>query len=105
FPADATAGGPAPGAAPATIRIKMPAEGGRLTIDDYNVPSMSDSHIYVTLPIGSNDTRKISFHTQIMKDGKPTTVTRQLTVKPGQRADVDFTRSEGSSTNPNPGRE
>jgi uncharacterized protein (TIGR03000 family) len=98
FPPDATTSSPAPGAAAATVRITMPADSGRLTIDDYTVPSMSDRHVYVTLPINTNDTRKISFKTEVMKDGKRETVTRQVTVKPGQTANVDFTTKAG----PNP---
>jgi len=93
-----------PGAAAATVRIRMPAGSGRLTIDDYTVPSGGDNHIYVTLPISSNDTRKISFRTEIMKDGKRETVTKQVTVKPGQRADVDFTAPSGGAPTPGPGR-
>ncbi len=75
----------------ATITIQVPS--GRLMIDDYTVPSPGDRHTYVTGPIPANQTRTITFKTEVMKDGRMQPMTKQVTVKPGQKATVEFVTS------------
>jgi len=75
---------------PAEVAVMLPAP-GRLMIDDYPVPSISDRHVYVTAPLAPNETRQVTFTTQVMKDGKPLTVTKLVTLKPGERTQVAIT--------------
>ena len=73
----------------ATVTIRLPSP-GPLTIDDYRVPYTTDSHVFVTSSLGADESRKLTFTTQVMKDGKPEAMTKQITVKRGQKREVDF---------------
>jgi uncharacterized protein (TIGR03000 family) len=73
----------------ATVTVRLPSA-GPLTIDDYRVPYTTDNHVFVTSPLGADETRKLTFTTQVMKDGKPEAMTKQITVKRGQNREVDF---------------
>jgi uncharacterized protein (TIGR03000 family) len=73
----------------ATITVRLP-EAGPLTIDDYQVPTMTNEHVYITSPIGAKETRTINFSSPVMRGGVRETLTKKVTVRPGQRVTVDL---------------
>jgi len=87
YPADTTA---------ATITVRL-AEPGTLMIDDYQVATVSDRHTYITSSIPANETRKVTSKTYVNRGGARELVTREATVKPGQRLDVDFRTPAGKN--------
>jgi uncharacterized protein (TIGR03000 family) len=73
----------------ATIVVTLPGQ-SRLTIGDYTTPGASDRHIYVTSPIADGKTEQVIFKAQVVRDGKTETVTRTVTVKPGEETTVSL---------------
>jgi uncharacterized protein (TIGR03000 family) len=73
----------------ATITVRLP-EPGPLTIDNYQVPMISDQHTYITSSIAPNGTRTITFTSPLMRGGVRETLTKKVTVKPGERVTVDL---------------
>jgi uncharacterized protein (TIGR03000 family) len=71
----------------AEIAVTLPAA-GQIVIDDYTVPTVSNRHVYVTAPLGADETRQVTFRAEVMRDGKRQTVTKQIAVKAGQRTEV-----------------
>jgi uncharacterized protein (TIGR03000 family) len=73
----------------ATVIVTLPEE-GYMGIDDYRSPVFSNRHTYITSPIGTNETRKITFWTEVTRDGKREKVSKEVTVKPGQKTEVNL---------------
>jgi uncharacterized protein (TIGR03000 family) len=76
--------------APARIVVSLPAD-ARLTIDEYTSPALSDTHIIVSSPLGTEQTRTYVLTARAMRDGKMQTVEERVTVHGGEETKVTLT--------------
>jgi uncharacterized protein (TIGR03000 family) len=73
--------------APARIIVSLPAD-ATLIIDDYTSPGRSDTHIIVSSPLGTDQTRTYVLKAQALRDGKLQTTEESVTVRGGEEKTV-----------------
>lgn len=93
---------PAPkmtGSLPATLIVSLPVD-ATLTIDDHPTTSSSASRIFTTPPLQTGSEYSYTLRAQIMREGRPVAVSRQVAVRPGEQTQIrlDFPVSETSVT-------
>jgi uncharacterized protein (TIGR03000 family) len=75
--------------APATIVVSVPAD-AKVTIDNNPTTSTSDRRVFVSpsLPLGRD--YHYSVQAKVMRDGKPVTVAKTITVRAGEETQVSL---------------
>jgi len=69
--------------------VTLPAD-ARLTIDDYQATSVSDSRTFETPALEQGKDYHYTLKAEIVRDGKVQTVVRQVTVRAGQASQVSL---------------
>jgi len=72
---------------PATIVVSLPAE-AKLTIDDFVTSSTSERRVFVSPALTPGKTYSYTFKAEVMRDSKPVTVTKEVTVRAGEETPV-----------------
>jgi len=72
---------------PATIVVSLPAE-AKLTIDDFVTSSTSERRVFVSPDLTPGKTYSYTFKAEVMRDNKPVTVSKEVTVRAGEETPV-----------------
>jgi uncharacterized protein (TIGR03000 family) len=83
--------------APATIVVQVPA-GAKLYVDDYLTKQESATRSFTTPPLAYGGEYKYQFKVEVVRDGKPVTETRQVSVQAGGRTEVDLSNVAPQAT-------
>jgi uncharacterized protein (TIGR03000 family) len=83
--------------APALIVVQVP-EGARLYVDDYLTKQEAAKRWFTTPPLAYGREYKYQFKVEVVRDGKPVTETRQVSVQAGLRTDVNLIDVAGTAT-------
>src|SRR5207248_283539 len=73
--------------APARIVVSMPAD-ARFSFDNYTSPVKSDTHIIVSSPLGTAETKTYVLKAEVVRDGKIQTIEKEVAVRSGEEAKV-----------------
>lgn len=71
---------------PATLVVSLPAD-ATLTIDDHRTTSTSGVRVFVTPPLSAG-AYTYTLNAQIVRDGQPVALTRQVAVRAGEETQV-----------------
>jgi len=82
------------GSAPATITVRLPAN-ARLTVDGAPTRSSSDTRALVTPELERGKDFHYTLEAQIIRDGKPVTLSKRVTVRAGEETEVTFDDAAG----------
>jgi uncharacterized protein (TIGR03000 family) len=87
----------AQGAAPATIIVSLPAD-ARLSFDGTPTQSTSALRVFASPPLTPGRTFAYTLTAQIMRDGRPAQMSRQVNVRAGQTTNVALTFPTADAT-------
>jgi uncharacterized protein (TIGR03000 family) len=76
--------------APARIVVSMPAD-ARFSFENYTSPVKSDTHVIVSAPLGTAETKTYVLKAEVVRDGKVQTIEKEVTVRSGEEAKVTLT--------------
>jgi uncharacterized protein (TIGR03000 family) len=82
--------------APATIVVTLPAD-AKLTVDGQTTRSTSGERSFVTPPLATDQNFSYTLKAEIMGDGQPVTIRRQVTVRGGEETRVDLAFPEATA--------
>jgi len=83
------------GPARATITVRLPAD-ARLTIDGEATRSTSDTRSFVTPPLERDKDFHYTLEARVLRDGKPVTMSKRVTVRAGEETQVSLDASSGN---------
>jgi uncharacterized protein (TIGR03000 family) len=89
-PAPAEVAAPAPGDAPATITLLVPAD-AQVFFDGHLTTQTGTERVYVTPPLERGSTFNYSIRARWTENGRPVEQTRRVPITAGARVRVDFT--------------
>lgn len=78
----------------ATIVVTLP-QAAPISIDDYQVGTSTDRHVFITAPLAEGESRTYTFKAVVTVDGKRETVTKQVSVTAGQEMNVSLVSAGG----------
>jgi uncharacterized protein (TIGR03000 family) len=76
-------------AAPATVVVNLPAD-AKLRVDDYLTTSTSTSRVFVSPALTPGQDFTYTLKAEIVRDGKTVVATKQITVRAGERTNVNI---------------
>jgi uncharacterized protein (TIGR03000 family) len=82
--------------APATLIVNLPPD-AKLTIEDQPTRSQSAQRTFVSPPLKQGESYKYTLKAEINRDGKPMTMTKEVPVQAGRRAEVNFDFRESTA--------
>jgi uncharacterized protein (TIGR03000 family) len=80
---------PVPQAAPATVVVNLPAD-ARLSVQGQPTRSNSSRRVFVSPPLEPGQSYSYTLKAQVVRDGQPLSVTREVAVRPGGRTEVNI---------------
>jgi uncharacterized protein (TIGR03000 family) len=78
------------GAAPATIVVNLPAD-ATLRFDDFPTQSTSSRRVFSSPPLQQGQSYYYTLTAQILREGRPVTISQPVNVRAGQTAQVSLT--------------
>ena len=81
--------------APATLVVQLPAD-ARLTVDGAPTRSMSDTRAFITPPLPGGRDFHYTLEAQLTRNGKTSTVSREVTVRAGEETQVRIEFPQGT---------
>ena len=73
----------------ATLVVRLPAE-AKLTVDDQPTTSKSDRRTLISPPLFNGKEYYYTLKAEVIRDGKPISETRRVTVRAGRESEVKF---------------